>query len=242
MAGVRTRVLLVDDSAVLRRLAVATLSGLGVFEVDEAPDAFEALRLMADKSYDVLLVDYYMPGMDGIELVRRVRASADDAGIAIVMITTERDPFVEEDAKRAGVDAFLAKPMEPSELAQVLRNLTSAEAHDDSPRIDAQTILDALPYPALVLDASHNVVAANEVFWRQSGAGISDTPLQCSTYMHPGGVVPPMCPLVRAAESGSVVEDAVHDGQNAFLVSVYPLAQKSAGGEQLFLHLARNVR
>lgn len=232
-------VLLVDDSAVLRRLAASTLSALGGYQVEEACDAFDAMRLMHDKDYDVMIVDYYMPGLDGIELVKRVRKSPAGERMVIVMATSEHDPFVEEAARQAGVEGFVVKPLEPSKLASLLDSLVARNSAWRPARMDAQTLLDGMPFPAMVIDQHHNVILANQSFWEQTGAGIDDSGVRCCTYMHPDGEIPSSCPLIRCLTSGEPIEDRVADAEKELQVSVYPLHPRGGSSEQLFLHLAR---
>ncbi|TLM79422.1 MAG: response regulator, partial [Actinobacteria bacterium] len=160
MAETQTsRILLVDDSMMLRKVAAVTLGNVGSYLVDEAADAREALDLLSRFGYDALVTDYYMPGLDGIEFTKVVRNIDGFERIPIIMITSEKDPYVEREAKAAGVDAFLIKPLDPAELRATLRRLLASKAAvNPSPlRFDAQTVLDAVPYPVMVLDRQHHV-------------------------------------------------------------------------------------
>jgi len=236
------QVLLVDDSTVLRRIAAATISGFGGYAVEEAPDGYEALVLMAEKDFDLVLLDYYLPGLDGIEVVRRLRKSEDGHRASVVMVTSERDPYIETEAKAAGVDDFILKPMDPIHLRKVMSRLTARTSGEPAPlKLDVQSVLDSMPYPVMVLDGAHNVLIGNEAFWCGTGAGIGDQGVRCATAMHPDGQVPPNCPLVTAARDGRAVEDRVRDGEHDLLVSVYPLPAADETGEPLFLHIARPI-
>lgn len=238
MAATKTRVLLVDDSAVLRRLAVVTLSSLGVYEVDEAREASQALELMRQRDYGVIVTDYYMPGIDGIEFVRRVRRMEKWSRTPVIMITTERDPYVEREARDAGVDDVIVKPFEPAQIKETLDRLL---ARTERPRalIDAQSVLDALPHPAMVVDWKHNVLLANEVFWQRTGSGVSDTALQCACTMHAEGEPPSNCPLTAAVATGAAVEEVVETVFGRVVVSVYPMPLTDGDGWPLYLHFAR---
>lgn len=240
MGASKTRVLLVDDSAVLRRLAVVTLASLGVYEVDEAREAFQALELMRDRDYGVIVTDYYMPGIDGIEFVRQVRRMEKWSRTPVVMITTERDPYVEREARDAGVDAVIVKPFEPAQIKETLDRLL---ARDEQARalIDAQSLLDALPHPAMVLDRRHTVLLANEAFWRWTGSGVSDTALRCACAMHPDGEAPHACPLTAAIATGTAVEEVVETVFGRLVVAVYPMPIADGEGWPLYLHLTRPV-
>lgn len=238
---VRT-VLLVDDSDVLRRLAAVTLTSLGSYEVDQASDAVEALALMLDKDYDVVITDYYMPGLDGIEFVRRIRRKPECERLPVVMVTTERDSFVEQEARAAGVDEFVLKPFDPLTIREVLERLVQAtKAPAISLRIDAQSLLDAIPYPAMVLDRYHNVILGNASFWRHTGAGIGDAGVSCVQAMHATGSSPLNCPLIEAVRTGAAAEEDVIEGDARLRVTVYPMNLYDDEGNCLYLHIARPV-
>jgi len=102
----RPRILVVDDSAGVRQLISATLTGRG-FDVQVAANAREAVRAMADRRYDALVVDYSMPQSNGVELVRALRA----VGVAIPIIMVSGVATAEDQAAawEAGVDAYLDK-------------------------------------------------------------------------------------------------------------------------------------
>lgn len=239
----KTRVLLVDDSAVLRRLAAVTLTSLGLYDVDEARDAFEALELMLTNDYGAILTDYYMPGIDGIEFVRRVRRMDQWSHTPVVMISTERDPYVERVAKDAGVDDFLVKPFEPGLMREVLGRLIGrASAQGTTLTIDAQSIIDSMPYPVMVLDERHNVILGNSAFWRETGAGMDDRGIVCTDVMHADGTMPVGCPLAEAVRTGAAAETVIGENGSATLVSVYPMDLMGSAGEPLFLHIARPLR
>ncbi|MDZ4169060.1 MAG: response regulator [Coriobacteriia bacterium] len=235
-------ILVVDDSEVLRRLAAVTLTSLGNYEVDQACDAAEALECLIDKDYDVIITDYYMPGMDGIEFIRRVRRRSGCERLPILMVTTERDPFIEEEARAAGADEFLTKPFEPLVIRETLdRVLQAAKAPAMSLRIDAQSLLDSLPYAAMVLDRHHNVILGNGVFWRSAGGGIDDAGVNCARAMHEAQTAPANCPLDSAVSSGGPAEEVVAEAGALYRVSVFPMALSDDEGQALYLHLTQPI-
>ena len=99
-------ILVVDDSAGVRQLISATLTGRG-FDVQVAANARDAVRAMADRRYDTLVVDYSMPQSNGVELVRALRA----VGVAIPIVMVSGVATAEDQAAawEAGVDAYLDK-------------------------------------------------------------------------------------------------------------------------------------
>ncbi len=240
MAKGDLHILLVEDSAVMRRLALVSLSSIGRHQVTQAADALEAMQLLDEATFDLLITDYYMPGIDGIEFVRRVRDDGRTARIPIIMITSEADPFIEKEARDAGVDEVLLKPLDPRELRRVLASLApaddgGAERHE---RLATQDLLDSIPYAAMILDAQHNVVLANAAFWSMSGRGLDDRGIRCADVMHSDGNPPADCPLYEAIHMGGPVERQIIEGSRRMAVSVYPIPGDNED-DRLFLHLAR---
>lgn len=103
-------VLVVDDASTVRMFLEAVLSSVG-FETVCARDGGEALELMAGGAApSFALVDINMPGMDGYELVRRLRANPETSSLPIVMCSTESKPIDERRAYEAGANYYLRKP------------------------------------------------------------------------------------------------------------------------------------
>ena len=113
------RVLVVDDEPLNRMAVKFLLADLGA-EVSVAPSAEQALRLMAEQSFDVLLLDVRLSGMSGLELAARVRA-ADAPQPVIAMMTGDVSAESRAAADRAGADVFVAKPSTLDDLVAVLR-------------------------------------------------------------------------------------------------------------------------
>lgn len=239
-------ILLVDDSTMLRMLVSYSLSGSDSFTVHEAGSADEALDALESSTFSMMLTDYHMPGVDGVELVRQVRAMSEHSAMPIIMITSDRDPVVERAAAEVGVDSFLRKPFEPRELHDAVRRLleeTFAAETDGAPRrFGAQALLDTFPYPAMLLAEDHTVVMANPAFYQFTQSGITDCALRCKDVMHGDHGMPGSCPLVEAVATSSPVERRVVDRRMGLLhVSVYPMEPALTGGRRLFMHLARPV-
>lgn len=112
--------LVVDDSRAMRRTICRVLVELG-FEVSEAGDGAEALTVLAEGSTPtVVLVDWNMPGMNGLELVRRVRAEPSGDAMRILMVTSETEPAQMVRALAAGVDEYVMKPFTAEGLVEKL--------------------------------------------------------------------------------------------------------------------------
>jgi two-component system chemotaxis sensor kinase CheA len=120
----RLRLLLVDDSPIARATEGALARALG-HQVDEASDARDALRMSAEGRYDAVVTDIQMPGMDGFELTRRLKAGPATASLPVVVLSSLASP---EDRRRgldAGADAYLLKgELSAEALAQTLDRFT----------------------------------------------------------------------------------------------------------------------
>jgi CheY-like chemotaxis protein len=105
----RTRTLIVDDSRTIRHVILRVLQR-SVFNlaIDEAASGERALKLFADGRYDLVFLDYNMPGLDGLDTLDRIRA--DDPNTKIVMISAERNDTHVRDAMDHGAVTFLHKP------------------------------------------------------------------------------------------------------------------------------------
>ena len=115
----KARVLVVDDDPLTLEI-LATILDLEEFTVLTAADGDAALAILADTPVDAVVLDVMMPGIDGYETCRRIKADPATAGIPIVLLTA-RDRA--EDRRRgedAGCDAYLTKPFSPLELIALL--------------------------------------------------------------------------------------------------------------------------
>ncbi|KJK26241.1 chemotaxis protein CheY [Burkholderiaceae bacterium 16] len=112
-------ILVVDDSPSLRRMIGACLRA-GGYTVSEAADGDEALALAMDTSFGMLVTDQVMPGTDGLTLIRTLRKTPAYAAIPMLMLTTEADGQVREQARDAGASGFLAKPFDPDQLMEAV--------------------------------------------------------------------------------------------------------------------------
>lgn len=111
-------VLVVDDDEMIRRLVRAVLEA-DEFEVAEARDGEAALELASRAEPSVVVLDVMMPGLDGVEVCRRL----DHDKVKVVILTARDDPKLEAEAKLAGADAFMTKPFAPMELLDLVGEL-----------------------------------------------------------------------------------------------------------------------
>ena len=117
----KVRVLVVDDSASVRQMVSLTLKDAG-YSVIEACDGKDALGKLTGP-VDMIVTDLNMPNMDGIELIRAVRATAGYKFVPIVMLTTESQASTKEEGKAAGATGWIVKPFKPDQLLAVAKKL-----------------------------------------------------------------------------------------------------------------------
>ncbi len=119
-------VLIVDDDPFIRKLIATTLEDVAGFELAEAANGLEALRVGSRESPQLVFLDIDMPGMDGLEACRRLRSDPATAGATIVMLTAAAGELAEREAEDAGADLFLTKPFSPLELLRLVNELGGA--------------------------------------------------------------------------------------------------------------------
>jgi CheY-like chemotaxis protein len=120
------RILVVDDDRVASTILCSMLRAAGA-EAEGAGTGEDALARLARTRFDLLLCDVYMPGVDGFELVRRVRQLPPPVGtIPAVAITAHPSFENRRDAQRAGFQDLVGKPVEPAELVQTVQALLRA--------------------------------------------------------------------------------------------------------------------
>ena len=116
-----TRVLIVDDMSMMRKLIKAQLREIGFTQVFEAEDGARALVLMEEQAklntpVQLILSDWTMPILSGIELLTRVRAHAHFKKVPFIMITAEGESHQVTEAIKLGVSSFIRKPFSPDGL------------------------------------------------------------------------------------------------------------------------------
>lgn len=120
------RILLAEDEEVLRMLIVDTLEDEG-YEIDEACDGEEALEKITQREYDLVLLDYMMPGMTGLDVTEKVRLMHEKAGLRILMLTAKSQKSDQDLARQIGVNYFMAKPFSPLDLLDLVDRILSED-------------------------------------------------------------------------------------------------------------------
>jgi putative two-component system response regulator len=109
------RVLIVDDDDIATDVLANALTRFG-HEVTSASNGFEALELIRSGAYRLVVLDWEMPGMTGIELCRRIRERCSSGYVYIILLTARRGTKSIVEGLKAGADDFISKPFEPGEL------------------------------------------------------------------------------------------------------------------------------
>ena len=117
-----TTILTVDDTASMRQMISFTLGSVG-YDVIQASDGVEALKLARDRKVDLVIADVNMPNMDGISLVKSLRTLDAYRFTPILMLTTESQEDMRSKGKRAGATGWIVKPFNPEQLVNVVKKV-----------------------------------------------------------------------------------------------------------------------
>jgi two-component system chemotaxis response regulator CheY len=112
-------ILIVDDSQMTRNFYTSLLVSSG-YQVETASNGVEGLEKVLSSQVDVVISDINMPGLDGFEMVRRIREESEFANLPILLISGENDPEEVENGKIAGATGFLVKPINPEKFLSEL--------------------------------------------------------------------------------------------------------------------------
>jgi two-component system, chemotaxis family, chemotaxis protein CheY len=115
-------IMTVDDSASVRQMVSFTLREAGL-QVIEAVDGKDALGKLNGLHVDMIITDLNMPNMDGIDLIRGVRADSSHKFVPIIMLTTESQPAKKLEGKAAGATGWIVKPFKPEQLLAVIKKV-----------------------------------------------------------------------------------------------------------------------
>ena len=116
------KVLTVDDSKTMREMVSFTLRGAG-YEVMEAEDGVDALKVLGNGNVDLVITDINMPNMDGVTLTRQLRAKPNFKSTPILILTTEGGEEKKAAGRAAGATGWIVKPFAPDKLLQVVNKV-----------------------------------------------------------------------------------------------------------------------
>lgn len=119
------KIMVVDDSAVIRQMVSATLNGAG-YSVVEGCDGKDALGKLGSNKVDLIVSDVNMPYMDGIAMVKALRDLPGYKFVPVIMLTTESCDKLKARGKEAGVKAWMVKPMNDDKLLMAVSKLLPA--------------------------------------------------------------------------------------------------------------------
>jgi two-component system chemotaxis response regulator CheY len=116
-------VLVVEDSPPMRKMIVFALSRVKTLSVVEADDGVDALRRLAATKFDLVITDINMPILDGLKLVKRLRADETYQHVPIIIITTEGAAEDRQRALALGANAYITKPIQAAQVLKVVREM-----------------------------------------------------------------------------------------------------------------------
>ena len=118
------QVMVVDDSRSMRRIIKSALKRIGLTDVVEASNGVEAIQHFGDGIPDLILLDWNMPKMNGIEFLKRIKAHDKLKEIPVIMVTSEGRSGEVKEALEAGAANYVVKPFEPQDLAERIETVT----------------------------------------------------------------------------------------------------------------------
>ena len=122
------QVLIVDDSMAMRRVEKDMLTSLGFPDITEAADGLQALKMVESRSFDLILMDWRMPVMTGLETLKRLKADPKYQSIPVVMVTSESQKHKIVEAVQAGAANYIIKPFTNEVLKEKLEPFLKKEA------------------------------------------------------------------------------------------------------------------
>ena len=117
------KILVVDDFSTMRRIIKNLLRDLGFTNTAEADDGLTALPMLQGGNFDFLVTDWNMPGMQGIDLLKAVRADEKLASMPVLMVTAEQKKEQIVEAAQAGVNGYIVKPFTAQTLKEKLEKI-----------------------------------------------------------------------------------------------------------------------
>lgn len=116
------KLLIADDDPALRLLVAATLAS-EPYEVLEAATGLEALAVATNERPHIALLDLHMPGLNGLDVCRRIKEDPELQSVAVIMLTGAGAPADKEAGQAAGADDYLTKPFSPLDLLRTIERL-----------------------------------------------------------------------------------------------------------------------
>ena len=115
------KILIAEDSSTMRSLIVSTISAMGDYQLIEAANGFEALRILPREKVDLVITDINMPDINGLELISFIKNNPNYKKTPLFIISTEGSEKDRDKGLSLGADAYLVKPFNPVELQDLVR-------------------------------------------------------------------------------------------------------------------------
>ena len=116
------KVLVVDDSSTMRRILINSLNAIGHKDIIQASDGVQALEALGtDPDIGLILCDWYMPVMDGISVLKKVKANPNTKDIPVIMVTTQAEQGSVMEAIQAGAANYVVKPFSPQTIHEKIK-------------------------------------------------------------------------------------------------------------------------
>lgn len=115
------RALVADDSAVMRKVLASALEGAGIKEVDHVEDGQQAIDYASENEYAIILMDWDIPLVPGIDAVKAIRANGCKAPVIVVMAEAEKSRVL--DALKAGAQKYILKPIDQAALVAKIKDI-----------------------------------------------------------------------------------------------------------------------
>lgn len=159
----KSKILIVDDDPAGRRAMEAPLLTED-YEIVLAQDGMQALQVAGTLQPDLILLDVMMPGMDGYEVCRRLRADPNLAEVPIVMVTALDDRESKLQGLAAGADDFLSKPFDRAELRARVQTITRLNRYRrlSAERVQFRWIIETAEEGYILLDERDHIVYLNQ--------------------------------------------------------------------------------
>jgi two-component system chemotaxis response regulator CheY len=117
------KILLVDDSSTMRRIQKNILSGMGYTDIEEADDGSVAVKKVGETKYDLVMMDWNMPNMTGIEALKKIKGDPALKAVPVIMVTSESEKSRIVEAIQAGAANYIVKPFQAETLQEKINAL-----------------------------------------------------------------------------------------------------------------------
>ena len=117
------KILAVDDSFTMRSLIKKAITGLGYKDIVLCKSGEKALALLEKEKFDLILLDWHMPGYTGLDFLRIAKNAENTKDIPVIMLTTEKHPLSIEEALGCGAAAYMIKPIEPDHFQEIIKQI-----------------------------------------------------------------------------------------------------------------------